>query len=1389
MESLQAYLDSDLAVHLGFRARRKRKARLISKQKKSRNTWMEHMVPFVFNYHLTFCMIHDVVTRTSYYRPKRVVQANWNIFLSTYPNHHSFGKPNPTHAMAYYRDVKRVSLSSIPIQVGFGPSFREHLLYQRSLFYVKQLPCEMIWQIFVQYLLADDVSVGRRSFVYDSNMWNARSGKRSLPERYSEFEFHLKYKRPSSVCIGPVLKRSVKTVPRECTDFRDFCENGDTQTRVVLEYVPRELVFRCDIRSKSRVCCGTRLRLCEHCKGLLSFYASVICSILHEVFLLDCMIVVYDGETAFYVICMDYKLFEYTRAQRKDMALLLRAVLGSCANKRLIPCTLRGVVQRVTDMMKSYLKSTWAQHVCGAYMGTSMFVDHRRVRDLLDLTGLSDSAIEMLQKHCTQNLTMDDFVDLVLEVLQETDKLNLRSGVCLLDCFVRTVFPIQTICLDELPLNDMIYPCPLSVNPYSNNICFIMTFEYPIGYSLDLQPLPVMVTPIDKQMRKLTGDENFFPSLMSRSAAYKHLRVQLQNVETFLSNQGRNIVFDMQMYHLDYHYTKYDRYLAFKRLALVLRQIIMSLQINPFRPTHFGSIFKQKNRHFMPCDGPNDMVLRDAVIGTLLSYFTDTDYPTPIRMSSRYMRAIVGSSDDCILTNTWLNAFEEDPEDQPTFMFRKITPDLTEGGACPLFRQRVVRSLTGRIPIPLRQALATPAELRALAEMPDDGFHPMEEQLHRRSIGSQGIRSQQAPLGMSSGDDYSDTSDTTSEYYSPDSDDYIRGPSIDHVQLTTNPAGRGPLVLTVVHTPSAQRNRGTVTQYIRLGTTETRTSAKYGVQTAFRQQRKHGAAQYRFRSNRIRTLRQRIRSPKRSRRADAHRQHWAEKVVEVPPLPDWPQQAFYKTDDGYDADIDCNPEPLTKRRRLVKAASLRSIDSCFLSNKADAGHFHQVKCALTPSVNLSDLEFEDTLTLPSEPETSPIIRSNTNKQQTYSLNFRPRFKNYERIANVTMSNHQYSVQLLKRIFAGPRSDDTESLWAGHSVHTDMSYPDISKQRDNVQRLLEHIRIEGATGAVCQVPKPVPSRYAELLEETGICGDIIDPSSASEGEALTNCCIAPETIKAQYKLPAARTEGSNRTYRSGEASPNPKRRRKRIPVERLDAVRTRLSFDGPEEPVDGRRVPDGLFEGMTFRDRALLQVSINMSVNQERDTRAVNPFYTPNRVFFPAERSEPGGFRTPAAHVESPEGSSSPSTLELAGVLSSPSPGRSPASDVSELVALFTNVVPAIEPLSPPPPRPMSTLPATPNMLVDAAVTPPFVGETPRRSPVSFAPRTVQVGGYVFEVQVSDTESDISGDLLSEDTSNSFGSDSEPEPPSFQSEGDESEPGHDLFEPPSTNAYQ
>ncbi|ANC70192.1 ORF03R [Marbled eel polyomavirus] len=657
----------------------------------------------------------------------------------------------------------------------------------------------------------------------------------------------------------------------------------------------------------------------------------------------------------------------------------------------------------------------------------------------------------------------------------------------------------------------------------------------------------------------------------------------------------------------------------------------------------------------------------------------------------------------------------------------------------------------------------------------------MEQQLHRRMVETQGLRSQQAPLGMSSGDDYTDTSDTTSEYYSPDSDDYCRGPSIDHIQLTTNPGGRGPLVLTVVHTPGPSRNQGTITQYIRLGTTETTVSPVYGVQTKFKPLQKHTASAYRYRVNRIRTLRHRIQAPKRSRRADAHRQHYSERIVEPPMLPHWPQQAFYKTDAGYDADIDCNPEPFSKRRRIFKPASVRSVDSCFLSTKADAGHFHQLKCALTPSMNLSDMHCDDTVTCPSEPEVSLHMRSHSNKHQTYSMSFRPHFRNYERIGNVTMTTHQYSVQLLKRIIAGNRSEDSESLWAGQSIHTDMSFPNVDPERDYVQRLLKHIRVEEMSGNVT-VPKPEPSQYQKLLEETGVTGEVIDPSSVSEDEALMSCCIAPETIKAQYAEPRTRTQESTGTYRSGKST-SPlmlRRRQKRISRERMASVRTRLQDRFDEREGLTARVVDGLFEGITVQDRDVLENAIVMSFNHERLSRATNPFYRPEHVFYPVMRSEPGGFRSPQDIVSSGS-SSSPAAVELPGGLSPASPNHSPASDMSELAMLFNNVAPPMQDTTPPRPvsRPHSPRPMSVNGS-PVPRTPP-----PPQEPVQFQPRTLQVGGYVFQVSQSDSDGGLTADDESlESASTTFSdTDSVPQAPSFQTDAEESDAGYDLFRTP------
>nr|DAC81169.1 TPA_asm: EO2-4 [Carp adomavirus] len=1319
MEIPKDYFEADLRYAGYFNRKRKRRA----KQKQLRNyqLWLDYMMPFLFSYHLSYSFVHDTQMRESFFRPKRALLSNYNMFFSAFPNdildlafssgHIWLYEPNPLFARISVPRCREVASPQSCIY-GWGEVFEKHLYYQRSSFVSEKLPYDYIWLVFCQDLFCeqgiekramrrctreiedlllvgssfedlaeatipqpsnvtrvsealarqrarvhaaqltefdehmsftmlvgdvtdnvlDDPDIhaedfmqtlggsrwrftyagnsdveysneGSRTFVFNSNLIDARTGVRSMPSEFHQFEFHLAFKAPTSVCIGPVFKRVKKrfdvdptTVTRE-----QFCEQPYIQ-KEMLEYVPRELVFRVDLSLTRRLCCGRNRRMCRQCLCLLSAYASWVSTIVHELFLVDRIVAMYDGECSVFVICFDYSLFRCSRHERRQMATLVRAVLCSCGSTKLIPKTLRGLVKRITRMMQDELRGTrYTDNLLDITTPNSISLN--KLRTLCGLTNLGPIFTASLVRLARSGLTIYQALDILYSCLDKADNLALDDSVSQLDTFMREVFKPNCVCLDELDLTQYMFPAPYSPNPYTNNLCMLLQCVCLPGYTLEGQALPVIFNNTQLNMSAVEAPLSF-PSFLSKNMTQNYMVEMYRSVHNLIMQQNRRYTYDISLHHLKYHYTKYDRLQCFQRMAGVVTGILSYLAIFPHSATFFVSAFRQFSPNTHIPDTTADKRLAAVVLEFLKSFF-HSESPRPLRISARYLRAIVLTSPVLQLVATAIDIqpsvavhgmmYNEGLVIPLSTTARMYHPDLiksfipkmgdTTTALGSIFRARVSTYMNCNFPDKISRFFTK--QHKDIAAQ--GNFHGWHE--HNSVIGqtlnnmlSQGAMPRQGPMGFSSGEELSTTSDSVSEYYDTDSEGCLkRSDSVDHFALQVNSVV--PLVVTFQHKRSRSGGKtGTTTVLLRAG--HIVKGLVRGIpQDIFKAESRHSFRHFGYRRNDIQFPRNvpTTRHP----RGDGYRMYLEElysNAVCDEGISHFAFKAFAMHNCAYDADVD-EPKPETverRRRQYRKRMASKASDS---TDCATAGQFGQIKASLVKGQgsSLSNSGWQhDSLSDGSVPGFILPL-----PQQAF---FRQSKINRELLGvNVDVC------KLVKTNRAEFHQEDSLSEWASvQSLHTTMSVPQcspVTPDQSNQFRIYAQIR-QDRTSRNDRSYSPTELHvdswdHDSVYTETGVHGYVLDPSSVSESDSnLSPWNVSGDTLRRQRKHVGDRSPLG--TYNRacipipGEHLPKSSaKRHRRVSPDRLEAVSRNLStllFESMEDDDATQDIPVSVLDG-------------------------------------------------------------------------------------------------------------------------------------------------------------------------------------------------------------------
>nr|DAC81122.1 TPA_asm: EO2-4 [Barramundi adomavirus] len=1107
---LEEFFYNDLNLYMTWRkAKRKRKLRSIERELARLQIWMQYMIPF-FMYNLSLPECLDRVRNEHKYRRNDCILGNWNLYLNTFPNlltaDTASGVTMPEKLFTLFRDHMGpgskhdigqfppidYSLIQLPrVVIARGPSFNNRGCYARQMFFTKHVPLTKIFLVFSTMFGATGGDV-TRLYIFNSNLHNTGTGRITAPKSMNSFIYHATQKPPThSICIGPCVSRT-----------------PDNK----IKYIPKEMVFKVDLRSNRRLCCGHLAKICKACKHLLSFFATILCSALHELFHLNKLLPCYDGETGIFVICADKKLWSIPVETRKEMCTLLRLVLNNCAANRTLPNGIKGLVWRITQMQKSYL----GEHITYLFGHHPMKLEH--LHDLLELVDLPEGVLNGIRfmVESGEDVTADELAGVIIESLYAFDQTRVSGPVTRLGAFLRALFGFSFVCLDEVPLGERLYPAFLSVNPFTNSIVIPLTLCYLPCYSLDLMALPVMVCKITKIQKYWCNDERVFPTMYNDNCRANTLRAVGSHIIRYLKLTKRLIIVDCQLYHINMHYTKYDRIQLQEHVADCIRDTLKVIEEHsyqepisegdvPQRPpprSWFGSIFKQYSREYCPFDTSHDQHIRTRVIETLKN---DSLELKPLRLSHRLLRSLVLTNNNCILVNCWGDfgtrvppvtvVVSPTPKVNVTYApFNLLRPNVPDTIFKPPFINHINRF--------------TESELRILSGLSHTGFHKEELRLFKRMrYNSDQGRSGQAPLGLSSGEDYSDTSSVSSSLDSEyDLHNIGKGNSVDHFELFVKPAGI-TMVLTVMHLVTEKGRE--ITGNLRSGMVCQKFMSGIGFVNKFVRSGAYiGLGPVRARSTRrARRLGVYTRSNQKHRRAKAmaHLQDWRDRSMTVPEV-ELPPQAFFRECRKQGEIVNASPHVKgpSKKKKVLKTSIARTMESTYLTRKAYRGAFGQYRC-YPNHVNgdahedwardsIARTNCEDVLTTP-------------NTDQVFSRGFRshtPLNRGLVSLRSPRTPLDLFKQFNFKRVLTHNRSSDSGSEWADQeNVQEGGDWPSPKVESTAVRALKATIHCGQEKNAYQGVTvSDSGADYITNLVNFDIDGKVVYPSSESDEENMT-----------------------------------------------------------------------------------------------------------------------------------------------------------------------------------------------------------------------------------------------------------------------------------------------
>lgn len=1071
-QELLNFLEADAIMHSAVRARKKKKIRSLDAHRRRMQLWLDYMMPYVFSAHLHFAS--DPVTYAAYTCPKLFVLSNWNLCMSSLPIYSNL-LVYPQRIPSARDGARRLLRAQVAkrVEVTQKDHFRKHLLFTRARYYMLKFPANSCWNVFMYRQFGSDEF---RLVCYDSNLRSGSTGKFSAPTHVQAFRFHMKYKYPTSVCIGPVIRkvRTRRSHPIDigCGRVIHPDELEYPGERTVLAYVPREFVMRIDLRHSDRICCGTDMRMCRYCVELLSFFPSVVATILHDVYGLNILTAIYDGQCSVLVVSFDKKMMGVGESERKLMCAVVRCVLCSSSQPSVVPSSFRGVVSRVSEMMLRFLRESDYLRILIGQAGNSshlQFTHSSRVMNMLKHCGLPEPVCLFLKYMCTEMVTQPaQFLDLCITLMDKIDQCRLTC-VGIKSNFLRRIFRINPVGLDELPLKDRIYPAPFSVNPYSNNLCCILQLTYPPGYSLDMLPLPVTFEPIKETNRTLSGDPNFFASMGSSGCPKYVFQNFYSELFNFIHKQSKVPVFDVQAYHLTYHYDKYDRTRAFQKLGSIFWDILTDLELNPDLITHFGTIFKAKNWRFMPCDSQADTPFRDFVITTMKNYFSET---RPLNLHRRLLKAIANTSLNVTILRGWAQA------DMRTmrWCFRSAHPPIKcDSAFYALIRPRAAAYLdisAGFVSLEKFRVNHVIDSLLLQSENDVDGYN------------SEGYtppdppRLLQAEVGWSSGEEYSETSTCTSDY---SDDPFTVGPSFNSFAI---PGFQDPMLLNVARSNVRSNAQRVVTGFMAPGSTQKRYSNGYMEDRCHMSKHTYMYTR-KLKRNRYRYMPYKAPGTMTSvHRSFVHKEACDERTLTGGVFLSYPTIESQRLIPYAMSDIEC----------FDQAEERGSADGC-------QGHKSKYK-AYCMDVSPDGSQWtEDSMSDNSfHPFTSTLFHWGATQH------YHPKFKATCRVPKPVMTQvcemTQYKNNLVMRMRSGYVTNDSGSLWADKSIEENVTYYSNDLCPSPHLRLLRHMRIERKTHLVHTSAAKVDTKllYMKALEETGIHGAELVPSTDSEGES-------------------------------------------------------------------------------------------------------------------------------------------------------------------------------------------------------------------------------------------------------------------------------------------------
>ncbi|DAC80313.1 TPA_asm: EO2-4 [Tilapia adomavirus 1] len=1144
---IESFLEADLSLYLQWKhARRKRKVRALEVERKRLTLWFNYMMPWLaWNPNIPKQL--DPVFADDEFRGFTVFEQNWNLYLSSHPY------------IAVTKKINALSKFYSMHASGLYPENESRVYMTRHFFdhwsagplqywYKHHFPTRVIYKIFVLGFGINspgDHRNTRRLFVFNSNMKSISTGRISVFTATSQFFNHLYYKPPIfSICIGPSVSKSLP---------------GS------ILYTPLEMVIKVDLRSANRMCCGKLPQLCKYCKDLMSFFATIICTVLHELFSLDRMFPFYDGETGFFVIVTDKKLHGLPRSERTAMLDLMRKVIYTFASSKILPVTLRGLCHRLDQIQRMYLRRYFcttltSELLSGIEDEVTDVVCPRKLREFLHRVEMPTQCSEFLVWMCENcYVSASDLAELMYQIYYCVDVSKVNACMLKSRAFLRTVFSFSFVGLDELDVFDeYLYPCPFSVNPYTGNVIVPLLLCYVPCYTLDLMPMPVLVCNIDVTQKFFSHDERFFPSFLCKHLVRGTVEAIAETLAAFFVVCEPYII-DCQLYHLELSYTKWDRLCMNMNLKELLSITFANEGKNSFqgtqqrngnRPrmnqTYFGQIFKQISAKLEPFDTTRDHVIADQVRNGLKEKTCEL---TPFRYHSRTLRCAVFSAirHVTIITSNWTKTYGRNPdawnitfESYERLILRPTPVNNDERYPFEVLRDNVSSTMFNPSYLN-RYTRFTEEEVEILNNLDFTGFHKNDHLLFSRlryieqhACG----RIMNAPDGLSSGEDYSDTSSDTSsidEMY--DLSGVGKGNSVDHRALDVHP-GNLNLVCSVRNI--IREGHPEVTVVLRQGWLRKKATREFGMLDVFCPQSTYTGMGY-SRRNALRkrmTFMNHTRGSREHRRerSKAHRSYQRTKSLHVT---DYllPNQQLYRTlkKESTLATV-VSSKIQSRKRRPLSTRSQRSLASTYLSVKATKGMFGQYR-AYPHSIDRPYFtEWHENDSILVSEIGNDDEQFHNDGEQIFSQDFRCRSGTNNTLKNQVIKNSERYF----RDFSKNRSSRREHRdW--ESSHSEWSDTDLRKRiwpkprdaRNPGHRMRRRSMRKQNNGlklkfkkkeyrqlcyedyVCCEKPHKVNfdmldvnQESIEKYDDTGIAGYIIYPSSESDFEHQS--IVSPET---------------------------------------------------------------------------------------------------------------------------------------------------------------------------------------------------------------------------------------------------------------------------------------